>query len=194
MGVDMAVAPQEKWILPTGAVDLDQDFARRLVKECDMLQLDSEAHRNEHSIEAILPFIAAQAPSAQYTAIALGGDINYEKIDKLSDQLAAFFSKLKTPPLFIVSSDMNHYADVDTTVIQDEKAMKKIDKLDPEGLFSVCRKENVSMCGVVPAAVVMATLKKMNLLHEAILVGHTNSAVISGDSDHCVGYCGYLFK
>ena len=89
---------------------------------------------------------------------------------------------------------MNHYADVDTTVIQDEKAMKKIDKLDPEGLFSVCRKENVSMCGVAPAAVVMATLKKMNLLHEAILVGHTNSAVISGDSDHCVGYCGYLFK
>ena len=38
------------------------------------------------------------------------------------------------------------------------------------------------------------TLKKMNLLHEAILVGHTNSAVISGDIDHCVGYGGYLFK
>ena len=194
MGVDMAVAPQEKWILPTGAVDLDQDFARRLVKECDMLQLDSEAHRNEPSIEAILPFIASQAPSAQYTAIAIGGAIDYEKIDKLSDQLAAFFSKLKTPPLFIVSSDMNHYADVDSTVIQDEKAMNKIEKLDPEGLFSVCRKENVSMCGVAPAALVMATLKKMHLLHEAILVGHTNSAVISGDNDHCVGYCGYLFK
>lgn len=192
-GVNMAVAPQEKWIIPTGAVDIDQEFARRLVKECDMLQLDSEAHRNEHAIEVVLPFIVHQAPAAQFTAIALGG-MSYEQVDKLSDQLAAFFSKLKNPPLFIVSSDMNHYADVDTTIKQDEKAMKEIETLDPEGLFNVCHAEHVSMCGATPAAVVMATLKKMNLLHSAKLVGHINSSVISGDNDHCVGYCGYIFK
>ena len=89
---------------------------------------------------------------------------------------------------------MNHYADVDTTIKQDEKAMKEIETLDPEGLFNVCHAEHVSMCGATPAAVVMATLKKMNLLHSAKLVGHINSSVISGDNDHCVGYCGYIFK
>lgn len=192
-GIDMAIAPQEKWILPSGAVDFDVEFARRLANECDMLKLDSEAHRNEHSIEAILPFIIHQAPTAQFTAVALG-TLSWEQIDKLSDQLAAFFSKMKNPPLFIVSSDMNHYATVDKTIQQDEKAMAQIAALDSEGLFNTCRKENISMCGVVPAAVVMSTLKKMGKLNEAVLTGHTNSSVISGDNNQCVGYCGYLLK
>ncbi len=192
-GVDMAVAPQEKWILPTGPVNFDQQFAQRLVKECDMLQLDSQAHRNEHAIEAILPILAHQFPGAAYTGIALSGGMTEEQVDKLSSQMADFFGKLKNPPLFIVSSDMNHYADVETTIKQDNKAIAQIEALDPVGLLRTVEMEKVSMCGAVPAAVVMQTLQKMNKLKTVVCTGHTNSAVISGDNDHCVGYCGFLF-
>lgn len=193
-GVDAAVAPQEKWVLPQGAINMDQEFAINLVKACDVLQLDSEAHRNEHSIEAVLPLILHEAPGAKYVAVALDGNMSKDKIDKLSTQMADFFSKMKEVPLLVISSDMNHYANVETTNAQDQKAMDQLNACDGTALIDTVRAENVSMCGAVPAAVVLQTLKKMGKLEEAVCVGHTNSSVMTADTEKVVGYCGYLFK
>jgi len=48
------------------------------------------------------------------------------------------------------------------------------------------------MCGLVPAVIVMKTLKKLGKLSQSIEVGYATSAVASGDTTRCVGYAGRL--
>jgi len=50
------------------------------------------------------------------------------------------------------------------------------------------------MCGVVPAVVVMETLRRLGSLEECEIVGHTTSAERSGDRSRVVGYAGVLFR
>jgi AmmeMemoRadiSam system protein B len=50
------------------------------------------------------------------------------------------------------------------------------------------------MCGVLPAVIVMETLKELGGLKEFRRVGYTTSAEASGDTSRVVGYAGMLLK
>jgi len=53
---------------------------------------------------------------------------------------------------------------------------------------------HISMCGVVPAVIVLETLRLMGCLHSAERVGYATSADVSGDTTRVVGYAGMLFQ
>ena len=50
------------------------------------------------------------------------------------------------------------------------------------------------MCGCVPCAFMMMTLRELGLLNRCIMVGHTTSGENGGDPKSVVGYCGMLFE
>ena len=111
---------------------------------------------------------------------------------------AALFAHLmrRVPqlPLFIISTDMNHYASEEATRAVDQVALEAIQTLDPQHLLETVLENRISMCGATATAFVMEVLRQLDLLHECLPVGYTTSAETSGDTTRVVGYAGMLFR
>ena len=89
---------------------------------------------------------------------------------------------------------MNHFANDHENRRLDRLALDAMQTLDPQRLLSVVRQHNISMCGVLPAVIVMETLRKLGGLTTCEEVGYATSAEVSGDTRRVVGYAGSLLK
>jgi len=191
-GADWAVAPYQAWALPGGQVPGDPELARQLAEGVAGLALDAEAHRMEHAIEVLLPLLARLAPRSRVVGIALhGGDL--PRLERGAEQLAGVLGGLPERPLLVISSDMNHYADDQQTRRLDRMALDALESLDPARLYETVTTNRISMCGILPAVLVLATLRRLGALNRCEAVGYATSADASGDRSHVVGYAGMLF-
>ena len=188
-GVPWAVTPHEKWRLPGGELDADPALARRLAQAIDGLQLDAAAHAREHAIEVELPIIARLAPNTKVVGVAMqGGD--FEACQQFARGLAEVVSQMPERPLLLISSDMNHFAEDAENRRLDRLALDAMQTLDPRQLYDVVMQNQISMCGVLPAVVVMLALHEMNLLGGYEEVGYATSGETTGDLSRVVGYAG----
>ena len=83
---------------------------------------------------------------------------------------------------------MNHFADDQENRRRDRIALDALAHGDPERLLEVCRSNSISMCGVIPAALVMQTLKELGIQTKVQELSYDTSASVSGDSSRVVGY------
>ncbi len=192
-GVEWAVAPHRTWALPTGDVQSDQELAFKLVESIPGLQPDAAAHEREHGTEVELPIIHRLSPQSRVVGITIG-EADLAGCDEFADGLAKVISEMPEPPLLLISSDMNHFANDAETRRLDEMALQQLDRLDPEGLLRTCREHNISMCGVLPAVIVLKTLQRLGRLHSSERVGYATSCDVTGDASRVVGYAGMLFS
>jgi len=191
-GADWAVAPYQAWGLPGGEVRGDLELARQLADGVAELALDAEAHRLEHAIEVQLPLLARLAPQSRVVGVALhGGDL--PRLERGAEQLAGVLRGLPERPLLVISTDMNHYADDQQTRRLDRLALDALESLDPARLYETVTENRITMCGMLPAVLVLATLRQLGALTRCEPVGYATSAETSGDRSHVVGYAGMLF-
>ncbi|MBN2023794.1 MAG: AmmeMemoRadiSam system radical SAM enzyme [Pirellulales bacterium] len=193
VGADWAVAPFRRWTLPGGGLDGDPELARRLAESVSGLELDAAAHRPEHAIEVVLPILARLAPRCRVVGMTLHGG-QWADLARLAEQLADVLRALPAPPLLVISTDMNHFADDARTRELDRMALDAVESLDPRRVLDTVRENNISMCGVVPTVVVMETLRRLGRLNRCEPVGYATSAEASGDTARVVGYAGMLFE
>ena len=125
--------------------------------------------------------------------IAVSGG-NLDRCDRFAEELAGVIRELDEPPLLLISSDMNHYANDDETRRLDALALADLDRLDEDSLFATCRTHHISMCGVIPAVIVLKTLKKLGSIHQSRQIGYATSADRTGDTSRVVGYAGRIFQ
>jgi AmmeMemoRadiSam system protein B len=192
LGVEWAVAPHETWSLPGLTVPSDPELAHLLSDRIDGLQLDALAHQQEHAIEVELPFLARFAPHARVVGIAIGNS-NLTRCQEFGRSLAEVLSDRSEPALLVISSDMNHYANDTETRRVDAQALDALRSLDPAQLYDTVRDNNISMCGVLPACIVLECLRHMGQLSRVEQVAYGTSADTSGDTSRVVGYAGMLF-
>ena len=190
-GLDWAVAPNRVWSFPGGQLESDPELARALVAAIPGLQFDAAAHQQEHGIEVELPIIHRLAPQTKVVGICVSG-ATLQRCDDFARGLASVLENFLDPPLLLISSDMNHYASDAETRRLDTLALAEFDRLNEDALFETCQANHISMCGLVPAVIVMKTLKKLGRLNQSIEVGYATSAEASGDTTRCVGYAGRL--
>ena len=190
-GVEWAIAPNDVWQLPGTTLRSDMQLARLLAERIDGLQLDVAAHAREHCIEVELPLLARLAPQTKVIGIAIGGG-SLDRCRRFGQQLADVISELPSPPLLLISSDMNHFATDAENRQLDEMAILAMETLDASKLLETVRLKNISMCGVLPAVIVMETLKCLNQLTHTQRAGYATSAEVSGDKTRVVGYAGML--
>ena len=115
-------------------------------------------------------------------------------LTKAAEQLAGLLGKMSKLPLLVISTDMNHFADDDTTRRLDRLVLDAVESLDPARLYQTVTDNRISMCGMLPAVLVMETLRRLDLLTECQPVGYATSAEVSGDTQRVVGYAGMLFR
>ena len=189
-GLDWAIAPNRVWSFPGGQLESDLELARALVAAIPGLQFDAAAHQQEHGIEVELPIIHRLAPQTKIVGICVSG-ATLARCEDFTRGLASVLENfILDPPLLLISSDMNHYADDAETRRLDVLALAEFDRLDEDALFETCHSNHISMCGLVPAVIVLKTLKKLGRLNQSIEVGYATSAEASGDTSRCVGYAG----
>ncbi len=192
LGVNWAVAPHDQWELPGGSIRADVPLARRLAEAIPGLELDSAAHQREHAIEVELPLLARLAPEARVVGIAIGS-ADLDACRRFATALAEVLRLLPEPPLLVISSDMNHFANDAENRRLDEIALKAIETLDPAQVYAtVVERHQISMCGVRPCVIVMETLRQLGQLQRSQRVGYATSADVSGEQQRVVGYAGML--
>ncbi len=190
-GVDWAVAPHESWSIPGATLPGDLPLARRLAESIPGLTLDAAAHAREHAIEVELPFIARLAPTTKIVGIVIGsGDL--ARCRQFATGLAEVIRSLPDLPLLVISSDMNHFASDAENRRLDELALAAMETLDPERLYETATNKRISMCGLLPAVIVMETLRLLSRLNTIERVAYATSADVSGDKSRVVGYAGML--
>ena len=160
-GVDWAVAPHDVWQLSDGvSMTGDVELARQIAETVPGMELDAAAHAQEHGSEVQLPILHRLAPRVRVTAIAMAG-ATLDELQPAAEALAGLMRRLEKPPLLVISSDMNHFADDTENRRRDRIALGALERGNPQDLLRLCAEENISMCGQIPAALVLLTLQAM---------------------------------
>jgi AmmeMemoRadiSam system protein B len=195
-GEEWAVAPHQTWHLPGKHVEANLPLTDAMIQAVDFFAYDPVPHAQEHSIEVMLPLLARLAPDTKISAVAMSMS-SWEMIRRGAAQFAQFLATLPEKPLLIVSSDMNHFANEETTRRVDHIALDAIQRAvaeqNPEYALRTIYEQQISMCGVVPAVFVMETLRLLGRLDRVEEAGYTTSAESSGNNSRVVGYAGLVF-
>jgi AmmeMemoRadiSam system protein B len=72
-------------------------------------------------------------------------------------------------------------------------ALAALENGDAAELYDVVNQHNISMCGVLPAVIVLETLRELGIALLGKRVGYATSADVTGDPSRVVGYAGMLF-
>jgi AmmeMemoRadiSam system protein B len=107
--------------------------------------------------------------------------------------LAEVLRRQAERPLLVISSDLNHYASDSENRRLDALALAALEGLDPAALYETVGQRHISMCGLLPAIVVLETLRELGTLQRCQRVAYTTSADVTGDTSRVVGYAGMLF-
>lgn len=191
LGAEWAVSPSKSWQLPNGdefAVDLE--LASQIVKHVSGMEFDAAAHSREHGIEVQLPILShlqRNQPKPKIVPIVMANS-SWQDIAMAAKQLAEVIRGCEEYPLFVISSDMNHFANEAENRRLDELALSAMVTGNPERLLETCQSNSISMCGVVPAALVMQTLIELNETFGVERLSYDTSASTTGDSSRVVGY------
>lgn len=191
-GPNASVMASGAWDIPTGRVEVDEELASEVLASSHLFHSDREAHENEHSLEVQLPFIHRLNPLARIVPITVMS-ANAKECEEMGKALASVVSKAKGATLIIVSSDMNHYENDGVTRAKDSLAIERITALDARGLLEVTAKNDITMCGVLPAAIAILAAKALGA-KAGRLISHTTSGEASGDMDEVVGYAGIVIS
>ncbi len=191
-GEPAAILSSGAWRTPLGDARIDEPLAEALKKACPLLREDSVAHSAEHSLEVQLPFLQVLAPDFTFVPVALG-TVRFESLVSVGEALGRVLEISKENVLLLTTSDLNHYEDDATTRIKDRKAIDQLLALEPRGLYDTCRNEEISMCGLGPAAAMLTALNALGA-RRSDLVKYATSADVSGDRSAVVGYAGMIFS
>jgi AmmeMemoRadiSam system protein B len=185
-GAGVALYPDGEWLTPLGTIHINSRLNSLLKRNVPFVQPDTAAHEFEHSLEVQIPFIQYLQADATVSAICLGhGD--YAAVRKIGEGVAAAIRDYDGDVLIVASSDMTHYESADAAKRKDGLALDMIINRDPEGLLQVCRDEQITMCGAVPAAVMLVAAGMLGATR-AELVAYGTSGDVTGDNRQVVGY------
>ncbi|MCB0322550.1 MAG: AmmeMemoRadiSam system radical SAM enzyme [Bdellovibrionales bacterium] len=193
LGAHWSITADNLWQLPHGQVTIATKFAAALQAIVPALHIERDAHRNEHAIEVLLPFLMHFNPRFRLLPLVLG-PTSYANLELLATAIARLVEGSKLLPQFVVSSDMNHYAEEQENRRLDRMALDALLTGNPKLLYDVCTTHRISMCGMQPAVVVLATLEKILGRVEVELVDYCTSARTTGDTSRVVGYAGALLR
>ena len=161
-GHKAALSPWLAWQSPLGDVAVDDQLTEFLQERVKFLKRDADAHAGEHSIEIQLPFLQRVLRQFAFVPISL----SYLSVDECAELGGALAEACQTLPvngktIILASSDLNHYLSPRKTEELDRLAIDQVLSLSPEGLIRVVEEKNITMCGVLPTAVLLFAANAM---------------------------------
>lgn len=163
---------------PYGLARVDKDFAKSLLEKNNEIKVDEAVFTQEHSIEVQIPFLQFATKDKMHELKILPIIVNEIDYNKLALDLKETILESEKHIVIIASSDFTHYGhmyhhipfstDIKKNIYeQDQNAINFIEKLDADGFLGYVDENMMTICGAMPIAVLLKTLKKskVELLH-----------------------------
>lgn len=185
-----AVSTIDSWETPLGEIAIDAELSAAVLAACRHFSADEVAHRLEHSLEVQIPFIQYCNPRAKLVPICLG-HLPLEVLIESGESIAEVIAACNEPVLIIASSDMTHFESAAAARQKDFLALAQVEVLDAESLYRTVRDSRISMCGVMPAVVMLAAARKLEA-EKGEVIAYSTSGDVTGDNSDVVGYAAVI--
>ncbi len=168
----MAIPSVDYFATPLGEVRLDRNGLEALLA-LPGVEVNDEAHREEHSLEVQLPFLQTVLSDFDLLPVVVGG--------AEPDRVAAVIDTFGDKPgnLVVISSDLSHFHDYRSANQIDARTCERILAQDT-GL------SGEEACGARAINGLMAS--RFGRAHEIRLLHRCNSGDTAGKPDRVVGY------
>lgn len=196
--VPPAAVTRETFEMPFGDVPVDQGLVDEIVG--GPIEVDSDMHASEHSIEVQLPFLQYFDTDIKFVPICVSSQ-NVEVAEEIGNSIRAAIQGRDV--VVIASSDFTHcgprYGQVPPEGMdagefakeQDGKAIEKIKGLDPVTLSQIIEENQITICG--PGGIEAAIFAIREEVEGGALLKYSTSQDIMKGRD-AVGYAGIIFR
>lgn len=187
-GAKAALSPWTRWRTPLGDVGVDGELNQFLRTRVAFLEPDESAHAEEHSIEIQLPFLQRILDDFLIVPISLSY-VSIAECAELGTAIAEAYdtaSAKNLRTLILASSDLSHYLSPRETEQLDQMALERVLALDPAGLLEIVEEKNITMCGVLPTAVLLYAADALGVKRTRLLK-HCHSGDVTATQE-VVGY------
>jgi len=196
LGSAAALSPDDAWKTPLGEVPRSEALAKDLLALCPALEEDGVAHRLEHSLEVIVPFLQVAAPGLSMVCVSIG-EPDPALCLAVGEAVAGAVQRAEArgeSVAVVVSSDLNHFLPRERNRAKDDQALAALRAGDPRAFFTtIHERERISMCGVLPATALLRALQILGTAPAAI-VAQGDSGDAFGDLTRVVGYAAVLWE
>ncbi|HYQ48470.1 MAG TPA: AmmeMemoRadiSam system protein B [Thermodesulfovibrionales bacterium] len=190
LGARIAVMDEGEWEIPTGKLRIDRKLAGRILLNTERAERDPKAHTFEHSLEVQLPFIVHFSQETEIVPIAMLS-ATYDQCAELAEGISKAIQSVDYPVTILASSDMSHYVPDRIARQKDKAALDHLLSLDPRGLYDTVVRERISMCGYLPATVMLIASGMLGA-RTARIIRYMTSGEVSDDYESVVGYAGVV--
>lgn len=172
----ISVYPQGVFQTPLGDVEIDAEFASKLIDLTKNIRFIPQAFHKEHSIEVQIPFLQKALSDFKIVPIIIG-DVDFSLCQDLAMRLVSAIGNRKDV-IIIASTDMYHGYDFEEAQVIDRFTLSILEKMDPRVLYEKLREGTIQLCGGSSVVVTMLTAK--NLGHNKLkILKYTNSAEVT---------------
>ena len=189
-GSGVSTMTRVQWATPLGEVPVNDSLATAIAKKSNLIDVEEEAHRQEHSIEVQLPFLQFIYPRRfQFVPICMMLQ-DLETSLEMGEAIAT--ASKGTGSILIASSDWTHYEPQDSAKTKDLKAIQAVLDMDEKKFQDTIEDNHVSACGYGPVTSVLHASKILGAKQAKLLSYHT-SGDTSGAKRAVVGYAAIAF-
>ena len=205
-GTAASVWQGSAWETPLGQLEIDYELGRIVIAEDVIFNRELDAHQDEHSLEVQLPFIQALwKTKPKILPISISADLDILAAKRMGQAL--YRATVNRDVIIIVSSDFTHYGisygyfpffgtpdEVENQVhVLDHQAIKEINRVNPEAFIDFVKRTKATICGAMPIAILLNTLRAMKI-EKGTLLKYATSAEVTGDKENSVSYAAIVFE
>ena len=173
-----ALSESDSFETPLGLIRLDRELMEKILDEFSWINVNDQAHAEEHSLEVQLPFLQETLNKFKIVPMVVG--------DTDSELLAQMILKYSEDDqtLIVISTDLSHFHDYQTSRELDLRTAKAIESFSLEILSAQ------DACGAYPLkGALLAAKKRSWKVHRLNLC---NSGDTAGDRERVVGYGAWM--
>ncbi len=189
-GFDYSIGNFQYYETPLGNITVSSHYVEQLLEQPGF-DFILEAHTSEHSLEVQLPFLKMIKPDSQIVPIVLGNQ-NGENSLRLSNVLYEMFKDRIANTIFIISSDLSHYHNLDSAKEMDHNLAEYVRQNLPEKLEQNVRLRKIEACGFGGILVLMYLAELLNY-RKIVNLKYSTSGEINNDYSQVVGYLSSIF-
>ncbi len=192
LGSEVSVFNKGEWETPLGNVEVDEEFANKIISFSDYASADFVAHSNEHSIEVQLPFLQYFSSNFKIVPIVMGCQ-TLSVVSDLAEAIVSAGKKINKSYCVIASTDLSHFNDQKRANKVDKFVLDDIEDMDEFKLLEEVIQYNITMCGYGP---VMTTIlvSKLSGKDSCEILSYGTSGDVTQDYLQVVGYASAMFK
>ena len=191
LGSGVSTMTEGEWSTPLGDVPIDTDLAQEIVDTSHLVDVEDEAHRNEHSIEVQLPFLQFIYPRRfKFVPICMILQDLQTSIE-VGEALAKAAENHRA--IVLASSDWTHYEPHEQAQSKDKQAIEEALQMNEKKFQEIIEERSVSACGYGPVTA-MIHAAKLRGAKSGNLLSYQTSGDVTGDKSAVVGYAAASFE